>query len=441
MWFSMFNLQKLSNLASFCASILLICTFNVAYAEDALSLSSVLKKVKENDFRLKQLQEESKAFRFDAEAADYLPDPTLFAAVQNLPSDSFKLDQEPMTQLRVGVKQMFPKGDVLAIKSDISEIKSNLSLTTGNHRWLERRKQSEQAWLEAWYWQKTLTLLRQDQVFLEQIQEFVRSLYEVGARDQSSLIGANLALVKLSEKHIDAQRKYQMFRQQLNTLANEKLHGAALSAALPDLTIVDLEELGDQKTANYLLRHPKIERLNQAIVLSEKNVDLVGQDSEPAWGLELSYGLREGDNMDGSSRADFFSAGVNVQLPIFSESKQLNKQRAAKQRTNMALIKRDEVFNQMRFEVDSLLQQYRYTSEQRALYETDILPTIEKQRKSALQSYESDQGDFRLVMNLFLKEQAAKTMHQRLRVNEQKIISSLNYLLGLDVTYANEGTR
>ena len=95
----------------------------------------------------------------------------------------------------------------------------------------------------------------------------------------------------------------------------------------------------------------------------------------------------------------------------------------------------------MRFEVDNLIQQYRYTVEQRALYETDILSTLQKQRKSALQSYESDQGNFRLVMNLFLKEQSAKTMHQRLRVNEQKLISSLNYLLGLDSTEAKNGAQ
>jgi outer membrane protein TolC len=153
----------------------------------------------------------------------------------------------------------------------------------------------------------------------------------------------------------------------------------------------------------------------------------------------VSYGLRDGENMDGSDRPDFLSAGVNVQIPLFSDAKQRQNQNAAKTRSMASQIQRDEALSQMRFEVDNLIQQYRNTAEQRALYETDILPTLEKQRKSALQSYESDQGNFRLVMSLFLKEQGAKTMHQRLRVNEQKLISSLNYLLGLDSTEAKNG--
>jgi len=421
------------------AGVLSVGVTNAVYAEE-LSLKSVLHTVKENDFGLKQLQEESQAFLAEAEAASYLPDPTLFAAVQNLPTDTFTFDQEPMTQLRVGVRQMFPKGDALDIKSDMSDIKSDTQLIASKQRWLERKKQSEIAWLEAWYWQKTRTLLDEDQTFLTQVQEFIRSLYEVGVKDQSDLIGAELELIKLNEKRIEATRKYQMFRQQLNTLANQRLKGKQVSLALPDLQQIDLHAFPYQATESYLTKHPTIELLNQNIVLSEKKVDLIKQDFEPAWGVEVSYGLRDGENMDGSDRPDFFSAGVNVQIPLFSDAKQRQSQYAAKQRSTVSQIQRDEALSQMRFEVDNLLEQYKSTVQQRALYETDILPTLEKQRLSALQSYESDQGDFHLVMNLFLKEQNAKTMHQRLRVNEQKLIASVNYLLGLDST-ESENTK
>lgn len=413
-------------------------TASVSIAEE-LSLTDVLYAVKKNDFRLKQLQEESQAFLAESEAAAYLPDPSVFAAIQSLPTDTFDFDQEPMTQLRIGVRQMFPKGDMLDIKSEMSGIQSDLQLTASELRWLERKKQSEQAWLEAWYWQKTLELLDEDQTFLEQVQEFIRSLYEVGAKDQSDLIGADLELIKLNEKRIEAKRKYQMFRQQLNTFANQRLSGTQVSFVLPDLEQVDLVAFHNSASEPYISKHPKIEQLNQKIILSEMKVNLVEQDFEPAWGVEVSYGLRDGENMDGSDRPDFFSAGVNVQIPLFSDAKQRQNQNAAKTRSMASQIQRDEALSQMRFEVDNLIQQYRNTAEQRALYETDILPTLEKQRKSALQSYESDQGNFRLVMSLFLKEQGAKTMHQRLRVNEQKLISSLNYLLGLDSTEAKNG--
>lgn len=446
----MSGLFSLSRLGRYCAPMLVAGVLSAGNVNNSvanelsdqnLSLDLVLTVVKENDFRLKQLHEESKAFLADSEAASYLPDPTVFAALQSLPTDTFDFDQEPMTQLRVGVRQMFPKGDVLDIKSDISVIQSDAQSIASKLRWLERKQQSEHAWLEAWYSQKRLALLEEDQVFLGQVQEFVRSLYEVGAKDQSDLIGADLELIKLNEKRIEEKRKYQIFRQQLNTLANQELVGSELSPILPDLTQLDFENVKQSELRNYLLQHPKIELLNQKIVLADRKVDLVNQDFEPAWSLEVSYGLRGGENMDGSDRPDFFSAGVNVQIPLFSNNKQQQNQYAASQRSRVSQIKRDEALSQMRFEVDNLIQQYRNTQEQRRLYEINILPTLERQRKSALQSYESDKGNFNLVMNLFLKEQSAKTMRQRLRVNEQKLISSLNYLLGLDSTHAKNGAQ
>jgi len=425
------------------ASVLAIGAFwgfaSPPLSSNELSLDSVLLAVQQNDYRTKQLHEESLAYRAESEAASYLPDPTIFAAVQSLPTDTFNLDQEPMTQLRVGVRQMFPRGDRLAIKSDISSVQSELQSKAIQLRWLTQKKQSEQAWLEAWYWQKNLELLNEDQTFLEQVQEFVRSLYEVGAKDQSDLIGADLALIKLNEKRIEARRNYQRFRLQLNTLANTVLSGNSVSNMLPDLELIALASLGQADTARHIAKHPKIELLNQKMTLSEKKLDLAEQDFEPAWGLEVSYGLRDGENMDGSERADFFSAGVNLQIPLFSDAKQRQSKQAAKTRMGASQIERDEALSQMRYALENLIQQLQNTAEQRALYETDILPTLTSQRKSALQSYESDRGSFQLVMNLFLKEQGARSMHQRLRVNEQKLISAANFLLGLDATQPLNG--
>jgi outer membrane protein TolC len=408
-------------------------------ATRGLSLEDALHAVKQNDFRLKQFEEEALAFRAESEASTYLPDPTVFVGMQNLPTDTFAFDQEPMTNLRVGVRQMFPKGDLLDIQSSMSGVQSELQLGQSKLRWLAQKKQAEQAWLEAWYWQKKLELLDEDQVFIQQVHDFIRSLYEVGAKDQSDLIGAQLEMVKLSESRIEATRKHQLFRQQLNTLANQVLAGDKLTDALPLLSGVDLTVLDASQIDMYLLRHPQLVLLDQQITLAQKKADLVEQDFEPAWGLELSYGLRDGENANGSSRPDFFSAGVNFQMPLFSDGKQSQNHVAAKQRTSVATLQRDEALSQMRFEAESLLQQYRSTIEQRSLYEGEIIPALEKQRKSALQSYESDRGDFRLVMTLLLKEQGAKAMRQRLRVDEQKLISSLNYLLGISSTNTETG--
>ena len=394
-----------------------------------LSLSDVLVRAKANDFRLKSLSIEAKAFEAEAEASDFLPDPTIFAAVQSLPTDSFEFDQEPMTQLRVGIRQMFPKGDTLSLREDINQEKVGLQSTKQEAYWLGRKQSSEKAWLEAWGWQQNIELISEDRVFLEQIHEFITSLYEVGSKDQSDLLGAELELIKLEERLIKARRNLQKNLDSLNTLTNETLTSNRLPKTLEAFDNSTLSLVNSNDLISSLQNHPKIRLINQKINIAKSKVNLTEQSLEPTYGVEFSYGLRSGENMDGSSRADFFSAGVSVQYPFFNRGQQTSQISAAKHRQAAIEIERDEALEQARFTLKDLANQYDITRDQRTLYEEEILPTLDKQKHSAMHSYESDQGDFRIVSELFLKEQGAKVQRLRLLVNEQLILSRINFWL------------
>lgn len=432
-----------------CCGVLVVLSFGVQANEGSssvLTLDHVLAQVKQHDFRLQQLSIEAQAYASEAKAAEYLPDPSLFAAIQNLPSDSFKFDQEPMTQLKLGLRQMFPQGETLEIQSSMAELNAQVQRSAREERWLSRKKQVEQTWLEAWYWQKNTALLMQDRVFLTQVLDFIRSLYEVGARDQSDLLGAELALIKLEERLIESQRFYRDYRQQLNTQANSVLSDDMLMPELPKLSVSSDEKLSSLfqdgvSLQAQLVQHPRIALLEQAIALAQEKVAEKEAAFAPQWGLELSVGLRDGENMDGSERPDFFSAGVTMQMPLFSAQKQGHQLSASKLRVGAAQSRRDEALSEMRFEAENLWQQYTSTAAQAALYQESLLPTLNNQRASAVQAYEADRGNFAQVMALYLKTQSAQAMHQRLRVNAQKLISSINYLLSASSDSASEGVH
>jgi outer membrane protein TolC len=205
-----------------------------------LTLKGTLEKVRTNDLSLVRFGIDARSYRAEADSNDYLPDPVFFAAAQSLPTDTFDLDQEPMTQLRFGVRQMFPKGDSLEIKKDMSLINSGIQSIKQNLRWQKLKLNTETAWLETWYWQKNKQLIEEDRVFLTQVQDFIQSLYQIGAKDQSDLIGAQLELMKLDEKQIEADRQFRKYRHMLNTLANEKLLGDQLSQRLVKIDQVGL---------------------------------------------------------------------------------------------------------------------------------------------------------------------------------------------------------
>ena len=76
-----------------------------------LSLEQALQLAIQHDPLLKGNAHRKDRFNAEAEASLYWANPQVSASVQNLPTDGFAFDQEPMTQFKVGLKQQLPRGD------------------------------------------------------------------------------------------------------------------------------------------------------------------------------------------------------------------------------------------------------------------------------------------------------------------------------------------
>lgn len=399
-------------------------------SESTLSLSEAVQKVINNDFSLLTSSLESQSFKSEAESKDALPDPVFFAAMQNLPTDTFDLDQEAMTQFRFGVKQMFPKGDSIEISKQLVLHNKVLQDFIQQKTILTLKQKTQMAWLEAWYWQKYKAVIEHDRVFLTQMLDFMQSIYQIGGNNQSDLIGAELELIKLDEKVLDAERNYQTFRSELNTLANTVFTEEYLSSELISLPVLTIP--ANENLYASLAQHPDLLILKETSAQLADKIALVEQDKKAQWGIEVSYGLRQGENPNGSNRSDLLSAGLSVQVPLFSGKQKTHGVSAVRYQQDAIENRYVEELHKARFELENLRQQYENTLAQRMLFETQILPTLAKQKQSALLSYESDKGDFRTVTDLYIKEQATKVKHQRLRVNEQLILTKINYWLNFD---------
>lgn len=411
-----------------------------------LSLAEVLRRVKANDLSLARFEIDAQAYVEESEANSYLPDPVLFAGAANLPTDTFAFDQEPMTQLRFGLRQMFPKGDSLEIQKDMSLINSDMEHIKQKLRWKKLKLETETSWLETWYWQKHQALLEEDRAVLTQLQDFIQSLYQVGSKSQTELLSAKLEIIKLDERLIEAEQEYRKYKQQLNTLANENLSDAPLANALNQLKLAEVNLADIETLTARLVQHPELMLLDEQVDLFKKKVSLAEQSFGPTWGVEVAYGLRDGENMDGSDRPDFFSAGVSVQLPLFTRGKQTKEVSAAKIKQDSVLNRRTELVRKIRFELENIHEQHLLVVKQRELYEKEIMPNLVEQRKSTLSNYESDKADFRSVTDVLLREQKTKLKHQRLRVKEQLMLAQMNYWLALEaessqttVTEQNKG--
>lgn len=80
-----------------------------------LTLDAAIRAAIDSDPWLSGSRETERALRDEAVAAGSLPDPRLNLQALNFPAWSFDINQEPMTQLAVGVSQQLPRGRSLTL--------------------------------------------------------------------------------------------------------------------------------------------------------------------------------------------------------------------------------------------------------------------------------------------------------------------------------------
>ncbi|NNG12776.1 MAG: hypothetical protein HKM88_05950, partial [Halobacteria archaeon] len=93
--------------------VLLALSSSSLHAIAALTLAEAEQLALSEDPAVAASRARSQALREDAVASGQLPDPKLKTGLFNLPLDTFDIDQEPTTQLRLGLQQTFPRGATL----------------------------------------------------------------------------------------------------------------------------------------------------------------------------------------------------------------------------------------------------------------------------------------------------------------------------------------
>jgi outer membrane protein TolC len=386
-----------------------------------------------------QLQEQ--ALRAQSKGANSLPDPTLSMGMLNLPSDGFAFDQEPMTQIKVGFAQIFPRGDSVAIKQQ------QLSYQADQHPYQREDRKAKiqvtvsQLWLDAVKADKTIRLIERDRELFEQLVDIVKASYSSarGNTRQQDVISAQLELARLDDRlsAVNSQRDVAL------TNLSEWLSPSgqllvfetfAKKTALP----TSPELAGDIKTLfqradntgllQLLTHHPALLAIEQSAKAGDTAVNLAKQKYKPQWGVNASYAYRDDDQL-GQSRADFFSIGITVDVPIFGYAQQDNEV-AASHLTAQA-IETDKRLMQQRMlaQMLSLYQQENRFAEREDGFLTAILPQIQEQAAASLSAYTTDDGDFSEVMRVRISQLSAQIDLINIQIEKFKIRMQLWYFL------------
>ncbi len=429
-----------------CLAALLLLVASSSSAESdstniskSLPLEKAITLAKDNDIWMKGSVLREQSLLDEAEAVGQLPDPVMSLGVANLPIDSFKHDQENMTQLKVGITQRFPRGDSLDLQSQKSLLKSEVNPYMRAERSALLQQKVSELWLDSYQAEQTIKLIESERHLFEQLVDVTNARYTstAGKAKQHDVVRAQLELTKLE----DRLTRLKLLKETSKNLLEEWLpvewHGSDLTDNLPT---IELLADGNKKELieKVILQHPRLQIIDKKITIEEADINIAKQAYKSGWALNTSYAYRD-DAPDGMERDDFISVGVSFDLPMFSAGRNDKKVSAASLRkqastTDYELARRHLMANFYKAHVRLMR-----LDERSSLYKKRLLKQMHDQTDAALSAYTNDNGDFAEVMRAYIAELNSKIEALEIETERQKARAQLNYLLA-GVNAQNTGT-
>ena len=324
-----------------------------------------------------------------------LPDPVLSLNAMNLPTDTFNLGQEAMTQMQIGISQVMPFPGKLALRQLASEYEALAAGNSVDEMRLSLVSNTKSSWWQLHFLDRALDVVDSNQDLLRQFIQVAQTKYKVGDGLQQDVLLAQLELSKLIDQKINLKAVRRNQGIQLNLLMDISPDNAVVLpkkvlAAMPD--IIDENILYERAE----IARPLLQQKENDISAAQSRLELARKEYYPDFKLGVAYGNRSGDNPlpRGGTRADFLSVMFSFNLPLYTKRK---RDRAVSQR-NLELRKsraslRDK-WGVVRSEISSATTDYLRARELYELFESGIIPQARQTVSSMLAGYQFSEVDF-----------------------------------------------
>lgn len=390
-----------------------------------LTISEVEQLALTNDRSLLAIKARSESMSELSVAAGKLPDPQLKLGFANLPTDTFNLGQEAMTQAVIGVRQAFPRGQTRSLSSQRlgeSVARSNAEAEDRKHRILLAVRE---AYTRIYLHQERQKILQQSLVIFTDLAEITRDYYATGRAHQQDVVQAQLELSKVEERLVRIGQQQDEARAQLAEWIDTDAY-RDLDSQWPQLA----QPAKAEQVTNKLVDHPRMRAWQHEIGKSRKTEEIARQAYKPGFAVDLAYGGRGGQNPDGTDRTDMLSVFVTMDVPLFTKNRQDRVLASSIAETSATQYARDDIYRSMKASINQNFSTLAREQERLVLYEEHLLPQAAFNAEAAFEAYQDAVDDLTTLMRARIGEYELKLGHVNLRADEIITRARLLYLQG-----------
>ncbi|MGL6316412.1 TolC family protein [Vibrio sp. WXL103] len=431
------------------AAVLSVCASFVAIASDTsvkpmsvqeqaqakAYLDSLVQLALDNDHGRKQYFAQSQAMRETGVAQSTLMDPKLRVGFGGLPVDSFRFDDDPMTNISVGLMQQFERGSTLDLRHKQANQKADAIGLQVQNRELDVTQSVSQLWLELGYQQYAQHTLKANRALLVELERFIQTNYGLGKSEAQDVLNAQLKISQLDEK---LQSNAQMQRRLLSQLSewlgddwaieNSELK-ASNQLAWPKLDDYLARHINSSKHYQKLNQHPMVKMVDANIAATETQVELAEQAYTPQFGVEVMYAYRQADNMSGPA-SDLVSAYLTMDIPLFTDNRQDRDLSAAQYQVGAARSQKDVLLAQLNARVNALIVDRVNLQQRLERYQSTLLSQSQARTQAVERGYQNNTAQYSDVIQASMDELTLQLEYQRLMTDLSVVNSSLAALLG-----------
>ncbi len=397
--------------------------FSIGTMANELTLSEAEQLALDADFVVKQYNARAESLDEFAIAEEQLPDPKAKFGIMNIPINSFDRSQENMTQLQFGVQQAFPRGDTLHYKRLRTEDMADVDKAKALEQEKKVLRLLRNSYLDLFLNVKTGLILQQNRSLFTQLLDITQRQYAVGRDNQHDVLRAQLELALIDDRIAEITGEKEISLAELAKWVGDVSAQRPLPEKFPEIS----SPLSIDEIVSSLTSHPLIQVEDAVVNASDKNIKIAEEQYKPGWMLDLTYGERTGNNLNGSSRDDFASAMVIMELPIFTDKRQDKRLAASKLEHIAYQYARSDRLLELKRQVEKEHANWVRLGNRLELYETRALIDAEQNSESTLKAYQNDLTDFTTLMRARLTELNTQLDMLKIRVNRAKSQANLLY--------------
>lgn len=402
----------------------------VATQDQKVQLDALVKDALANNPDLQAAEARWRMTEHKVIPAGSLDDPRLSFAMSNYPIDSFSGDDTPMTGKEIQLSQKLPYPGKLAAREEVAGQQALWYRDVYQDARLQLVQQVKDAWYRLYFQQHAIDLTRENIDILNDVIRLTETRYEVGTGLQQDVLKAQVERSKLQDKLFNLDQQRTSIVAELNRLLNRPADTPLTPCKSLSATLV---ETGLPKLLNLARSHRPLFSAYEAMVDRYRaQRKLAKLDYYPDFNLFAGYRQREDIPGDPADGADFVSAGVSINLPLW-QGKRREAVAEADSALRMARGQLVDFGNRVDFTISDQFAQLKKNRDLVALFKTGIIPQAEQTFEASLAAYRVGDTDFLNLLDSLLTLYRYRIDYHRALSDHERSVARLEAAVGVEL--------